>query len=164
VIKGGIVMDLNILFPAGLLLAGFLALARMQRKGWIDASPGRVRRGTGHAMLGLQEFIEPSVEHIFEAENLEQKDEDDRDASEDDPETIRADLSTSLGRDPVDHEEVRRHLATARRAGLDWREVYEQAVRDELSDRPFRSPSLPPPWRVAPREEADDPPPFAPSA
>src|SRR5690242_15007118 len=25
----------------------------------------RVRRGTGHALLGLQQFIEPSVEHVF---------------------------------------------------------------------------------------------------
>jgi hypothetical protein len=161
VIEGGIAMDLQALGPAILLGGGLLALVLtvrwMQRKGWVDASPDRVRRGTGHALLGLQEFIEPSVEHIFEAENLEQKDKDDRDASDDDPEVIRADLATSLGRAPVDCEEVRRHLASSKTIGLDWRAVYDQAVRDELAARPFRAPSLPPPWRVAPREELDEP-------
>ncbi len=152
-------MDLHALVPLILWLAGVLALVLtlrwMQRKGWVDASPDRVRRGTGHAMLGLQEFIEPSVEHIFEAENLEEKDEDDRDASKDDPKAIVADLVTSLGRTPVDSEEVRRHLTSARRMGLDWREVYDQAVRDELAACPYRAPSLPPSWRVAPREDSD---------
>jgi hypothetical protein len=152
-------MELRPLSPVVLLGTGLLALVLtlrwMQRKGWVDASPNRVRRGTGHALLGLQEFIEPSVEHIFEAENREEKDEDDRDASEDDPKAVVADLLTSLGRTPVDSEEVRRHLTSARRMGLDWREVYDQAVRDELAACPYRAPSLPPSWRVAPREDSD---------
>jgi hypothetical protein len=149
-------MDLRPLVPAGLLCAGVLALilslSWMRRRGWVDPSRDRVRRGTGHAMLGLREFIEPSVEYVFQAENAEQVEEDDLDASGDDREAILADLATSLGRVSVDHEEVRRHLASARRAGLDWRGVYEAAVRDELAARPFRAPSLPPSWRVAPRE------------
>jgi hypothetical protein len=102
-------------------------------------------------MLGLQEFIEPSVEHIFQAENVEQKDADDRDSSADDPDTILANLSSSLGSDPIMLDEVRRHLALAQRAGLDWQALYDCAVRDELVARPFRKPSLPPVWRVAPR-------------
>jgi hypothetical protein len=149
-------MDLSPLVSVGLLFAGALALILtfiwMQRRGWVDPSKDRVRRGAGHAMLGLQEFIEPSVEYVFQAEDAEQKEEDDLDGFGDDREAIVADLSMSLGQDPVDHEEVRRHLASARRAGMDWREVYEQAVRDELTARPFRAPSLPPIWRVAPRE------------
>jgi hypothetical protein len=139
-----------------LLLAGGLVLVLtllwLQRRGWVDVSKDRVRRGTGHAMLGLQEFIEPSVEFVFQAENREQKDVDDFDASEGDEDAILADLAASLGCDPVDHEEVRRHLAAAQRAGLDWHEVYEHAVRDELAARPFRLPWLPPAWKVAPRE------------
>jgi hypothetical protein len=151
-----IVMDLRPLVPAGLLCAGVLALilslARMRRRGWVDTSKDRVRRGTGHAMMGLREFIEPSVEYVLQAENAEQVEEDDLDASGDDREAILADLATSLGRVSVDLEEVRRHLASARRTGLVWREVYEKAVRDELAARPFRAPSVPPIWRVAPRE------------
>ena len=79
-------------------------------------------------MLGLQEFIQPSVEFIFQAENAEQKEEDEGDALETDQDAILADLALSLGARPVDHEEVRRHLASAQRIGLDWRELFEQAV------------------------------------
>src|SRR4051794_73927 len=118
-------MDLHTLVPVGLVfvaaLALLLTLVWLQRRGWVDPSKDRVRRGTGHAMLGLQEFIEPSVEYVFQAENVEQREEDDLDGLGDDREAIVADLSTSLGHDPVDHEEVRRHLASARRAGMDWR-------------------------------------------
>ena len=148
-------MDLRPLAPVGLLLACvaalFLTLARMRRRGWIDPSPDRVRRGVGHAMMGLQEFAEPSVEYVFQAENVEQKDVEDPEPSEGGPEAILADLATGLGRDPVDPEEIRRHLAWARRAGLDWRETFDRAVRDELAARPYRAPSLPPIWKVAPR-------------
>jgi len=130
----------------------FYTLKWLRRRGWIDTSKDRVRRGTGHALLGLEEFIRPSVEHVRQAEQVEQKEEDDLDNLEDEREQVVADLSVSLGRDPIDHEEVRRQLASALRAGLDWREVYARAVRDELTARPFRAPWMPPVWRVAPRE------------
>ena len=115
-------MDFRPLVPVGLLLAGVAALvvtlAWMRRRGWIDTSRDRVRRGVGHAMLGVQEFVEPSVEYIFQAENAEQADEDDPGPAEGGPEALLADLATGLGRDPVDPEEIRRHLASARRAEL----------------------------------------------
>ncbi len=125
---------------------------RQRRPGGNQESTGeRVRRGTGHALLGLQQFIEPSVEHIFEAENREQKDEDDHDSDGDDPVAIRNDLAASLALTPIDPEEVRRHLAAAQRAGLDWRALYEEAAEHERAERPFKAPSIPPLWRVAPR-------------
>lgn len=92
-----------------------LGLRLSQRRGWIDMSGPKVRRGTGHAMLGLQEFIEPSVEHIFAAGNAEQKEKDDIDADEGDPEPFREDLAESLRRSPIDPEEVHRHLTAAAR-------------------------------------------------
>ncbi len=147
-------MNLRPLIPLGWGLAGALALVLalvwMQRRGWIDSSPQRTRRGTGHALLGLQQFIEPSVEHIFQAENGEQREGHEGDTLEDEREAILADLALSLGRDPVDRGEVQRHLASVQRLGLDWREAYEQAVRAELTSRPFRAPSIPPIFRVAP--------------
>jgi hypothetical protein len=149
-------MDLRPLVPVGLLFAIvaalFLTLGWLRRRGWVDPSPNRVRRGVGHAMMGLQEFIEPSVEYVFQAENVEQADEDDPGPAEGGPEALLADLATGLGREPVDPEEIRRHLASALRAGLDWREMFDRAVRDELTARPYRAPSLPPIWKVAPRE------------
>jgi hypothetical protein len=112
----------------------------------------RVRRGAGHALLGLQQFIEPSVEHVFEAENLEQKSEEDGDGLGDGEAAIRSDLADALGRTPVDLEEIRRHLTAAERAGLDWRGLFAAAVADELRERPYRAPTLPPAGRVAPRD------------
>jgi hypothetical protein len=103
-------------------------------------------------MLGLREFVEPSVEYILQAENAEQAEAEDPGPSEEGPEAILADLATCLGRDPIDTEEIRRHLASARRAELDWRDLFDRAVRDELAGRPYRAPSIPPAWKVAPRE------------
>jgi hypothetical protein len=150
-------MERSFFIFAGLCTLGVLAAALLlrwlERKGVVDTSKERVRRGTGHAMLGLQEFVEPSVEYVFQAQNVEQKEDEDREAGgEDDIEAIQADLARSLSASPVDAEEVRRHLASASRAGLDWQETYEKAVREELAARPFRAPSIPPVWRVRPRE------------
>src|SRR5581483_7849884 len=133
------------LIPVFLLLAAVVAqiliLAWMRRRGWVNASRDRARRGVGHAMLGLQEFVEPSVEYILQAENAEQAEDEDADPSEGGPEAVLADLASCLGRDPIDTEEIRRHLASAARAELDWHELFDRAVRDELANRPYRAPS-----------------------
>jgi hypothetical protein len=136
-------------FLAGTVVLA-LALLRLHRRGKIDAGSQRIRRGAGHALLGMQEFIEPSVEFVFQAENVEQKRDVGSDALEDDQVALLADLAESLSRDPVNHDEVRRHLAGLQRSGIDWREAFDQAVRAELAARPYRAPALPPHWRVAP--------------
>ena len=147
-------MEDRFLFFAGIVAVVMMVLAAFF--GWIDRKkpPGtkNVRRGAGNAMLGLQQFIEPSVEHVFQAQNVEQKEEEDDQGQGGDEETVRSDLAESLGRAPVDPEEVRRHLAAAARMGLDWRALFDQAVADELRKRPFRAPFVPPASRVAPRE------------
>jgi hypothetical protein len=147
-------MEDRFLFFAGIVAVVVMVLAAFF--GWIDRKkpPGtkNVRRGIGNAMLGLQQFIEPSVEHVFQAQNVEQKEEEDDQGQGGDEETVRSDLAESLGRAPVDPEEVRRHLAAAARMGLDWRALFDQAVADELRKRPFRAPFVPPASRVAPRE------------
>jgi hypothetical protein len=157
-------MDLRPLIPVGWLLAGVIALALtvvwLQRYGSIPAR-AKPKRGGGHGLLTLQEFIEPSVEYIIQAQNTEQKREDDGDPLEENREALLADLAESLRHDPVDHEEVRRHLAALERSGADWRAQLEQALRAELAARPYRAPALPPVWRVAPapsstRQERQD--------
>jgi hypothetical protein len=141
-----------------LILAGIVAIAVIVLAwllGWLNRNDvpatERVRRGAGHAMLGVQEFIEPSVEYIFQAQNVEQRDEDDDDGQDGDEQAVRADLAEAIGRTPIDSEEIRRHLAAAVRSGLDWKALFDQAVADELRERPFRAPSIPPAKRVAPR-------------
>ena len=144
------------LIVAGIVVAGLVWVVKARGRAGKDrkGSPvkERVRRGTGHALLGLQQFIEPSVEHVFEAQNVEQKEEEDDDGLGEGEEAIRSDLAAALGRSPIDHEEVRRHLTAAARAGLDWKSLYEEAVAVELRERPFRAPSIPPAGRVRPRE------------
>ena len=143
------------LIVAGIVAVGLIWVVAVVGRAREDRkdSPARerLRRGTGHALLGLQQFIEPSVEHVFQAQNVEQTEEDDDGLGEDE-EVIRSDLAEALGRSPVDIEEVRRHLTAAARAGLDWKALYEQALAAELRDRPFRAPSIPPARRVRPRE------------
>jgi hypothetical protein len=112
----------------------------------------RARRATGNALLGLQQFLQPSVEWVFQAQNVEQKDEDDDAGEGDDEEAILSDLGQALRRTPIDPEELREHLTAALRAGLDWNALFEQAVAAELRERPFRAPYMPPSWRVAPIE------------
>jgi hypothetical protein len=124
---------------------------RLSRR--IDPKRARTyRRGAGHAMLGLQQFIEPSVEHVFQAQNVEQDVEDDGQGLGIDEPAVRAGLAEALARSPVDSEEIRRHLTGALRLGLDWRALFEQAVERELNERPYRAPSVPPANRVRPLE------------
>jgi hypothetical protein len=146
-------MEDRFLFFAGIVAGVVMVLAAFL--GWINQKkpPGKqcVRRGTGNAMLGFQQFIEPSVEYVFQAQNVEQKEEEGDDGLGGGEEAVRSDLAESLGQAPVDPEEVRRHLAAAVRLGLDWRALFEQAVADELRERPYRAPSMPPAKSVAPR-------------
>jgi hypothetical protein len=146
----------SFLIFAGIVTVGTVLIVavfgRMGKEARHSPVKERLRRGTGHALLGLQQFIEPSVEHVFEAQNVEQKDEEDDDGLGGGEEAIRSDLAEALGFSPVDIEEVRRHLTAAARAGLDWKALYEQAVTDELRVRPYRAPSIPPAGRVRPRE------------
>ena len=73
-------MDFRPLMPMFWAALGVAALVPalwwMQRRGWVDLSGTRVRKGTGHAMLGLQEFVQPTVEYVIQAENGEQSDDD----------------------------------------------------------------------------------------
>ena len=143
-------------FPFFAVIAGVGVTVLALVLGWLQSkkptTKESIRRGTGNAMLGLQQFIEPSVEYVFQARNVEQQEEDDDQGQGGDEEAVRSDLAEALGRLPVDPEEVRRHLAAAMRMGLDWKALFDEAVADELRERPFRAPSMPPARRVAPRE------------
>jgi len=146
-------VESGFLLLATALAIGMLVLAAS--RGWLGRKNAnaaeRVRRGMGHAMLGFQEFVEPSVEYIFQAQNVEQKEEDDDEGLGVDEEAVRSSLAEAIRQSPVDPEEVRRHLSAAARAGMDWKALFEEAVANELRERPFRAPSMPPARRVAPR-------------
>src|SRR5207302_1411929 len=104
----------------------------------------KVRRAGGHAMLVLQEFVEPRVEHVHHVAE-ERKDEEDHGAG-DDPDLLESqlgdDLRESLRKTPIDLPHVRRHLTTARTAGLDWSRLYAESVQAVLADQPYLAPFL----------------------
>jgi hypothetical protein len=146
-------MEVSFLIFGGIVAVGAIVLAVLLSHASRNRPVAKehVRRATGSAMLGMQQFIEPSVEHIFQAQNVEQKEEDGDQGQGGDEETIRSDLAEALGRTPVDPEEVRRHLAAAARMGMDWKALFEHAAADEQEARPYRAPFIPPIQRVAPR-------------
>jgi len=101
-------------------------------------------------MLVLDEFVAPQVEHVIQAR--QQRNENDSEAgNDDDPAVLAARVRSGLACDPVDIEEIRRLLTLAQRNGLDWRVLFDEAVRAETASRPYRAPFLPPASRVAPR-------------
>jgi hypothetical protein len=106
--------------------------------------------------LGFQEFVQPSIEHVFEAENVEQKAAE-AEGQDDAPYAqARERLALLLALDPIDLIAIRYELSYARRAGLDWRALYQASVQTELKLRPYRTPSIPPINRVSPGIDDDD--------
>jgi hypothetical protein len=106
----------------------------------------------GNALLGLQEFIDPSVESVLQAQNVKQTEQDNDNGLGGNEDAVRSGLAEALGRTPVDCEEVRRHLSAAARMGMDWIALFDQIVRAEIQERPFRALFIPPRKRVAPSE------------
>ena len=137
------------------------AYARRSRPRDADDDRAKARRrGTSGAAFALQQVFDPGVEHVIRAERDADYEDDDADPGDGDgpdltPGQAEADLIAALGRVPIDPEEVRRLLASARRAGLDWRSAYDRAVGQTLADRPYLAPALPPAGRVAPREATE---------
>jgi hypothetical protein len=123
-----------------------------------DEDPDRAkarRRAASGAAFALQQAFDPGVEHVLRAERDARAEEADPAGGDDnDPPTadsFRAELLASLARAPIDPEEVRRVLTAARREGLDWRSLYDEAARASIAERPYLAPTIPPAPRVAPR-------------
>jgi hypothetical protein len=157
-------MDLGSwLIPCALALCATIAVlvargASRDRKGDRKAAPERTRRAGGHALLALREFIEPGIEHVEQvAEERRREDDQEGDDGNSPSETgLRNELLASLSHSPVDRQEVRRLLTTARRAGFDWRRLYAEAVEAVLTAQPYQAPFLPPIERVTPWADPSD--------
>jgi hypothetical protein len=103
-------------------------------------------------MLILQEFIEPRVAHVQQVSE-EHGRESDPSGGCDSPCAVsefRASLLNALRSALIDAEDVRRLLSGARRVGLEWEQLYEEAVREVLVDQPYLAPSIPPISKVKP--------------
>jgi hypothetical protein len=89
----------------------------------------------------MQQFVEPGVQHVREV-----KQEDTAACRE----RLLACLTDCLDAATVNPEAVRMYLAAAAETGLDWQEVYAEAVRRHLADRPGRAGLMPSGEDVAP--------------
>ena len=87
----------------------------------------------------IDEFVNPRMEHVLTARQ-DQIHDDEVPGGDDDHEALachlKAELAASLAADPIDAD-IRRHLTAAHREGLDWRTLYEDAVRSEAAARPL---------------------------
>jgi hypothetical protein len=127
---------------------------RSQKRDEPSAGSGRVRRSAGNALLVLDGFFEPKVEHVLTARQQVSHDDEEPGGDDGEPseESILEDLHEALSAPHIDPDDVRRHLAYAQRSGHDWRPLYQQAVQRLLQAQPYRAPAIPPEARVAPRE------------
>jgi hypothetical protein len=100
----------------------------------------RTKRQSGIASMcvGLQEFVEPGVKHVREArEHVREEDQEAR------KQRLMDGLLACLEADVTQVNQVVLYLEAARTAGLDWRSLYEEAVRVYLARHPDRAEGIP---------------------
>lgn len=116
--------------------------------GLIRKVPGqRIRTG----LLQFQEFLDPSVRVLRQAQEVVVEEAEPGGGGEPiTTEELRASLSASLARSPIETDEVRGWLTIARDQGIDWADLFRELAEAELAERPYRLPEIPPASRVAP--------------
>ena len=118
----------------------------LEDRGWLYYRRKKPASSPMSAWVAMQQFIEPGVKHVVEIKDAKRSETEQEAAKE----RLVAMLVEILMSRPVNVEAVRLYLATAKKLGLDWRALYEQAVQVEFLSRPDGSASLPPPEMVAP--------------
>jgi hypothetical protein len=136
--------------PLGIIAALFgldrLALW-LEDRGWLYYRRKKPASSPLSSLVALQQYLESGVKHVRQA-GRECRDED-REAVR---ERLLARLLRLLETTPANVEKVRHGLAAAKRASLDWEQLYGEAVRVAVSLRPERAGLIPSPEDVAPAE------------
>jgi predicted aminopeptidase len=134
------------------LLAVLYGLDRLglwlEPRGWLYYRHKKPTSSPASAWVGLHQLIEPGARYAREVR-------DEMAAEGGEGAALRwlaASLRAALGAGAVSVEEVRSCLALAKRGGLDWQRLYEEAVREVVLARPDRAALLPPVAAVAPYE------------
>jgi hypothetical protein len=118
----------------------------LEDRGWLYYRRKKPSSSAMSAWVAMQQFIEPGVNHVVQI-GEENRSEDDEAARN---EKVLANLLASLDATPVNCEEIRAYLAVAKRASLDWKKVYDEAVKLQRSARPDRADHIPQIEDVAP--------------
>jgi hypothetical protein len=119
----------------------------LEDRGWLYYRRKKPSSSPASCWVAMQRLVEPGVKHV--AHVGQERHGEDAEAKK---ERVMAALLACLDATPVNKEEVRLCLTAARRQGLDWRGLYEEAVRLQRSARPDLAPGLPSPDDVAPPE------------
>jgi hypothetical protein len=120
----------------------------LEDRGWLYYRRKKPSSSPMSAWVALQQFIEPGVKHVVQVGEQHRREDDDAVAGE----RILANVLASLDATTVNTEEIRAYLAIAKRAGLDWKKLYDEAVKVQRSARPDRAEHIPPIENVAPLE------------
>ena len=120
----------------------------LEERGWLYYRKRKPTSSAASAWVAMQQFIEPGVKHVVQVKQ-EQRNERDAEGNKD---RLLATLLAILDSIPINSEQIRYCLAAAKRAGLDWKGLYEEAVRVQLSVRPAQAALIPSAEQVEPVE------------
>jgi hypothetical protein len=115
----------------------------LEDRGWLYYRRTKPESSPAAMWVGLQQFIEPGVRHVREVRQVK---------AEEVWQRLLDYLSDCFNETTVKPEKVRLYLAACQQAGLDWRELYAEAVRRQLYAHPDRAVIVPPPEDVAPSD------------
>jgi hypothetical protein len=101
-------------------------------RGWLYYRRKKPDSSPAGMWVAMQQFVEPGVRHVRDVQQgHKQEDEEER------KERLLAYLCDCLDATTVRPEEVRFYLAAAHKAGLDWREMYAEAIRRHRAAHPI---------------------------
>jgi len=119
----------------------------LEARGWLSYRKKKPSSSPASCLVAMQQLVEPGARHVVQL-----KQERRSEAERADRERLLAGLLACLAAAPVDVEQVRHLLGSARRAGLDWRRLHEEAVQVRRSTRPDLADLVPPLDALGPLE------------
>jgi hypothetical protein len=120
----------------------------LEDRGWLYYRKIKPTTSAMSAWVGLQQFIEPGVKHVVQM-GQERRSEDDEAGRK---ERLLANVLASLDAIPLNREEIRTYLTLAKREGIDWKALYQEAAKIQGSARPEQADLIPTRDDVAPVE------------
>jgi hypothetical protein len=134
------------------VLAALFGLDRLclwlEGRGWLYYRKKRPTSSPAGCWVAMHQLLEPGVKHVVQVGQHQRQEEDQGESKA----RLFANLLAALDANPVNVEKIRLYLGVSRDTGLDWRALYEEALRVHLSVRPEQTGQLPSPDEVAPDE------------
>lgn len=97
----------------------------LEDRGWLFYRQKRPTSSPMSSLVALQQFIEPSIRHVVEVKHHVRSEKEKQAGRE----RLIAMLIEVLRSSPGNVEAIRLYLASAKEMGLDWRALYDEAVK-----------------------------------